>query len=171
MAEVIKSIEKTEVEAIIERCVQRVVLRQEGIAVTLSLFHLLPGHEGQLAITRDIPMRIQRRGVEMRMALGESRSRRVDPRLIKTIASAHAWYQYLISGRITSFSDIAVRHHMNKADVSRIINLAFPAPDFVEDIVSGHQPADLTAHKLLRQTELPLNWEEQRRVLGFCLGT
>lgn len=72
-----------------------------------------------------------------------------------------------LSGRITSFRDIVDRYHVDKGDVSRIINLAFLAPDGIEDIVAGDQPADLTAHKLLRETKFPLNWEEQRRVLGF----
>jgi len=45
--------------------------------------------------------------------------------------------------------------------------LAFLAPDIVEAILAGTQPADLTTQTLIRRTDLPLNWAEQRALLGF----
>ena len=47
-------------------------------------------------------------------------------------------------------------------------NCAFLAPDIVEAILDGRQPADLTVQKLLRS--LPLAWAEQRQRLGFRAG-
>jgi hypothetical protein len=43
----------------------------------------------------------------------------------------------------------------------------FLAPDIVEAIVAGHQPAELTVTRLIRLEDLPLSWAEQRRLLGF----
>ncbi|MBV9858628.1 MAG: hypothetical protein JO038_00770 [Alphaproteobacteria bacterium] len=37
----------------------------------------------------------------------------------------------------------------------------------VETIVSGNQPAELTAYHLIRQLELPIAWPAQRQLLGF----
>ena len=59
------------------------------------------------------------------------------------------------------------RQGLHKSDVTRVVTLAFLAPDIVEDIVAGQQPADLTTQRLLREIKLPLDWEEQRRVLGY----
>jgi len=43
--------------------------------------------------------------------------------------------------------------------------LAFLAPDIVQAIYEGHQPADLKVKAL--SAHLPIEWTEQRRVLGF----
>jgi site-specific DNA recombinase len=56
---------------------------------------------------------------------------------------------------------------MTGACISYRIKLAFLAPDIVEAIMAGQQPADLTAQKLIRNVDLPMDWVEQRRILGF----
>ena len=33
--------------------------------------------------------------------------------------------------------------------------------------MAARQPADLTAHKPIRHIELPIDWCEQKRLLGF----
>jgi hypothetical protein len=38
----------------------------------------------------------------------------------------------------------------------------------VDAIVSGHQPPDLTAHKLIRRVKLPTSWKAQKQLLGFA---
>ncbi len=45
--------------------------------------------------------------------------------------------------------------------------LAFLAPDIVEAILAGTQPVDLTAETLIKHTELPQAWAEQKALLGF----
>ena len=35
-------------------------------------------------------------------------------------------------------------------------------------ILNGNQPPELTARKLMDDTRLPLDWNEQRRALGFA---
>ena len=56
---------------------------------------------------------------------------------------------------------------MASAEVTRVIYLAFLAPDIVERIVRGGQPIDLNSKRLLAMAPLPMAWAEQRRVLGF----
>ena len=45
--------------------------------------------------------------------------------------------------------------------------LAFLAPEIVEAILAGTQPAHLTAETLTKHTDLPLSWTEQKTLLGF----
>jgi hypothetical protein len=52
--------------------------------------------------------------------------------------------------------------------VGRIIRLAFLAPDIVEAILDGYQPADLELERLMKG--VPIGWNEQRRALGFSRG-
>jgi len=47
----------------------------------------------------------------------------------------------------------------------RVLGCAFLAPDILEAMLDGHQPANLTLKKLTRR--LPLDWAEQRIQLGF----
>ena len=52
-------------------------------------------------------------------------------------------------------------------EISRVLALAFLAPDPIEAILSGNQPIELTARHLKRLKPLPLAWTDQRRMLGF----
>jgi len=45
--------------------------------------------------------------------------------------------------------------------------VAFVAPEIVEAIGRGQQPAELSAEILLNRVNLPLAWSEQRNVLGI----
>ena len=56
---------------------------------------------------------------------------------------------------------------MHHRDVSRILPLGLLAPDIVEAILAGSQPTDLTVSRLKRLSDLPVSWNQQRRVLGF----
>lgn len=42
---------------------------------------------------------------------------------------------------------------------TRVVRLAFLAPDIVAAILAGKQPAGLTANKLMADTRLPLAWQ------------
>jgi hypothetical protein len=50
-----------------------------------------------------------------------------------------------------------------KTHVAKLLPLAWLAPDLVELIVKGKQPAALTLHQLTAQP-LPLDWNAQRAV-------
>jgi hypothetical protein len=52
--------------------------------------------------------------------------------------------------------------------VSRILPLAYLAPDIAEAILAGRQPADLTVKRLRSLRELPAKWSVQRAKLGFA---
>jgi len=60
-----------------------------------------------------------------------------------------------------------VRENLDAGNLTRLISLAFLAPDIVTSILEGRQPAHLTAARLTRLYDLPLDWAEQRRALGF----
>ncbi len=46
--------------------------------------------------------------------------------------------------------------------------VTFLAPDIVEAILDGYQPADLELERLMKG--IPVGWNEQRRALGFSRG-
>jgi DNA invertase Pin-like site-specific DNA recombinase len=150
---------------LIDRFIRRVDLRQDGVCLTLSLASLLVPEVEDLTIIRDIPMRMKRRGIEMRLIINGTGPVRVDQPLLKTIVRAHKWFNDLVSGRVHNMAEIASMEGVDKSYVSRVVNLAFLAPDIIESIISGHQPADLNVEKLMKRTDLPLDWVQQRQLL------
>ena len=90
-----------------------------------------------------------------------------DPALIKAVVRAHRWFDHLVSGRTQSFADLAKSEGCSERYVSRLVPLAFLAPDIVEAILAGTQPVDLTAEALTKRSDLPLSWADQKASLGF----
>jgi hypothetical protein len=118
---------------------------------------------------RVIPARIKRRGVEMRLVLDgtETETTRPDPALIRAVARAHKWFDELATGRARSIGEIAENENVSDHYMSRLLPLAFLAPDIVEAIFAGRHPADVTAEALTKQVRLPIVWADQKALLGF----
>ena len=111
------------------------------------------------------PLRLQRRGPELRIVLQgpAAPSPKPDPLLLRRLIEARTWVaDYLDADQGLSLSAIARRAGANVGDVSRSLQLAFLAPDLVEAILDGSQPVALTSERLKRACELPLLWDEQR---------
>ena len=70
-------------------------------------------------------------------------------------------------GRARSFRDIARAEGVSEQYVSKLMPLAFLAPQIVERILAGTQPADLSIEDLIKRVDLPLAWDEQYALLGF----
>jgi hypothetical protein len=87
--------------------------------------------------------------------------------LLALLAKAQRWFSSLSSGRYPSVLAIAQEQGLASRDVTEVIYLAFLAPDIVQKIVEGEQPIGLGVKKLLAMTPLPMDWGEQRRLLGF----
>ncbi len=78
---------------------------------------------------------------------------------------AHSWKQQLFSGDAPTIKAIAEDEGVNERYVARIRRLAFLAPDIIEAILDGRQPADLDLDRVLNN--IPLAWMDRRRVPGF----
>ena len=90
-----------------------------------------------------------------------------DPQLCRLVARARLCFDQLASGEIPSVRIMAEHNGSHESDISRILPLAFLAPDIVEAILDGRQPVELTAESLKRLPALPTDWDAQRRLLEF----
>ena len=70
----------------------------------------------------------------------------------------------LDTGVHATLEDLARAKGVNATYVSRILRLTLFAPDIVEAILDGRQPAELQLDDLLKR--FPLEWEGQRNRLG-----
>ena len=87
----------------------------------------------------------------------------IDNTLVKAIARAFRWQAMLDNGTYGCIEDIARAERINGSFVSRVIRLALLAPDIVEAILAGRQPAALTLKGLTGP--FPVEWDRQREIL------
>ncbi len=144
-------------------------LSDEAITMKFSVFELarylypdlqIENHIEDISIL--IPMRIARRGQELRLIFAQSDNlspARIDNKLVGLIAKAEAAYNRLAS-------DAAIPR-TEKPHLVRLARLKFLAPDIVTAILEGKQPTLLTARKMIRATNIPLCWKQQRAFFGF----
>ncbi len=146
--------------------VERVDLSSDKITMAINLSAL--SSNTSTTVLHTVPTQIRRRGVEMRLVLNGlgAQAAKPDPALIKAVARAHKWFEDLRTGRARSFIEIAKNEGVSDRYVSHLMPLAFLAPDIVEAILAGTQPTDLTAEKLIKRTDLPMDWEEQKNLLA-----
>jgi len=122
--------------------------------------------EGLIEFT--VPKVLKRRGVEAKLVVSTAQGEIAAPdeNSIAMLVRAHRWLDQLAKGEIGSAREISRREKIDTSEISRIIRLAFLAPDIVEAVLAGRQPVELTPRHLMRG-ELPLEWHRQRRLLGF----
>jgi site-specific DNA recombinase len=144
--------------------IARAELRPETLRLTIALDPIAAVKE---ELTWDIALKIKRRGVEMRLVVESDRpvAARADPTLLKEIIRAHRCFDALLSGK-ASIAELAKSEGVDDRYISCVLPLAFLAPEIVESIVRGNQPADLNATKLVRRVDLALDWDSQKRQLG-----
>ena len=155
----------------IREFVSRIEISAKRLAVSISSQHLAsmlgisPAQDASL-YPLEIPVAFRRRGIETKMLVGEQSSGHADQNLISTIAQAHAWLNRLTSEELT-ISQLASDVKIDDGEISRILPLAFLAPDVARSIVEGSHPPELTARRLKRLKPLPSLWEDQRKALNF----
>lgn len=166
--------EATQAEAL-AGIVHRIELSPIRLRLMLSLAALLPSPAAapvwaEAVLTGEVPLRIQRRGVEMRLVIAgpSAGPAKPDPVLLKEVRRAHRCFAALLSGDAGSLAELARREGVSDRYLSRVLPLAFLAPDIVEAIACGHQPAELTAHRLIRTLNLPIAWAAQKQLLGLA---
>ena len=90
-----------------------------------------------------------------------------NPGLVRLLAQAHQMQRRLLQGEHASITAFAQQEQMTGSYVARLIRLAWLAPDIVQAILHGVQPPALTVMTLMLSGPLPMEWREQRRLLGF----
>jgi len=163
---------EAEAASALTRLIERVGLKKDGIQISIKL--PISSDEGrdvatpnEPALSRFVPMRMKRRGVEMRLIIdGDAASlARIDLPLLDATARAYRWSNDLLAGRARSIGEIARREHLTARHVRRVMRLAFLAPRIVEAIVEGRQPADLSTLAMTQRIELPPLWSAQQQAL------
>jgi len=89
--------------------------------------------------------------------------------LIRTIGKAFYWQKMIDTGEVANATELARRFRLEPGWVSEVLRMTRLAPDIIRAVLDGRQPRHLNLHALRgRQAEVPLDWDEQRRLFGFA---
>jgi hypothetical protein len=110
-----------------------------------------------------LPARLVHRGQEKRIILHGLDTTLPDPVLIRLVAHALSLRSAVLQGKREDLTDGYSKRHR-----WQLLRIAFLAPDIITAIVEGRQPPSLTGRRLLRATDIPLDWAVQRQFLGFA---
>jgi site-specific DNA recombinase len=171
----------------VRRVVRRVVVHPDRIEIEIGKKELRAVLTGDYAVSALRPAldqqkprpddvirlrvdaQVKRCGIEVRLVVpplstGKTLAHRV-PSLLKAVARGHDWYTRIVEGTASGRSSLSRQTELDDRYISRILKCAFLAPDIVEAILDGQQPADFSLERLRKH--LPLDWTEQRKQFGF----
>ena len=111
-----------------------------------------------------VPFTKRRRGNETKLTT-QCPNSCPDKTLIQTLAASHRWLKML--NQNLTIDEIAKREKRSSTYIRTRLHFSLLSPKIQTAIINGRQPTELTADKLARMT-IPIKWDEQERVLGFC---
>ena len=128
---------------------------------------LIAASNGSLTVS--LPIKLIRRGKCMAVTLPDGTT--IQPRpwddtptpRQQALARGHRWLEMLQSGQAQSLTEVAELEGMDRAYVSRMVNLTTLAPDIVAAILDETLPDHVTLFDLASGT--PLLWDDQRALL------
>ncbi len=185
IANCLQSSQVTTVKTTLMTILTRIEVGSSRIDIRVSragLANLLAGRTPDLAkarrkeaqptedlLTLTVPARLKRVGREMRMLVENADDRTpADRGLLRIVARAHDVQLRLMQNVDLTVHDVAREEHVSAAYIYSVLRLSSLAPDIVSAVVNGRNPPQLTAKKLMRLSpHLPIDWREQRKLLGF----
>jgi len=117
-------------------------------------------------VTVEVPFTIRKRGGRKQVITPDGASAWVSPRtridntMVKALARGFRWRKLLETGVYGTIEEIAAAEKINSSYVSRLLRMTLLAPDIVEEILDGRQPAEMTLAVLM--APFAVVWREQR---------
>jgi site-specific DNA recombinase len=165
-------------EDVLASCVRQIIIRDGKFELQFdrpALLGLLLGKpvesSGEDHIVIEAEAKLRRCGGEVRFLLPPDRAGKPKqvPSLIRAIARAREWVDRIVAGEIPNQRALAAATGYVERYISRVIPLAFLAPDITESVLEG---TSSEYHSLGDHLEdVPMVWREQRsRLLGQSSG-
>ena len=185
IAKEIESLTPDRIRAMLMTLISRVDIRPDCVEISVRRSRLVellgsdsielamqqgtPDNEAKDVLTLTVRARLQRVGREMKMLVENTDDQtEADPALLRIVARAHDIQERLMQKSGLTLHAIASQEHVTPGYVSRLLRLPSLAPDITTAIINGKNPPQLTAKKLMRLAlEIPVDWSEQRKLLGF----
>lgn len=166
---------------ILNMCIKTIQIACDGVELTLSKTGLISCllkeyvHDKKLQTSKQdnyqivIPAQLKRCGIESKLIVSDQTDDVPHQQTVRAIQDALRkglkWHHALLSGEATSMADIAKTEGVTRVYISRLIHLAFLAPDIIEAIFQGKIPLALSLTKI--KEGFPADWQTQREYLEF----
>jgi hypothetical protein len=159
---------------LVRRVLKRVEVSERLVRIQMDVAACLSDESGQVEAgtsdlrTVEVPFDFVRwrGGTQIVLADGsQALNDRSNGELIRAVARGHLWWNQLLCGNARTVAEVARRAGVTTRYARRIIRASFLAPDIIEAILDGKQPADLSVLQLRRP---PADWAEQRQLFGFA---
>ncbi len=131
------------------------------------MYEPIPTNDARTVTVR-VPISIRRRGGRKLVLAPDGTNlttalvcRRIDNAMVKAVARAFRWRDMLEKGDYATIREIANAEKINESYVGRLLRLTLLAPELVESILGGRQPAALQLNTLMKA--FPIRWSEQFR--------
>ena len=145
---------------------EAVMIQIRSAAVSSACAHL-PGEvtavDGGVEVTLPISLKHRQGATIIDGPGGAVVAGKVDRALVRGLSIARLWADRLAAKEATSLKAIASSEGYCKTYAARLMPLAWLAPDLVEQILTGRQPAAVSLGALTR-SPLPMDWDAQRRL-------
>jgi site-specific DNA recombinase len=117
-------------------------------------------------LTLHADARLTRTGRAMRLVhdSGKAAALRPDRSLSRLVAQAHGYWRELHKGEL-DIKALAAREGVSASWVTRVLRLAFLAPDVTAAILNGSQHGGIDARKLVATDAISAAWATQRKML------
>ena len=120
-------------------------------------------------VVLSIEAKLRRAGKGKRLIIENGAHAEVNQDLVDLIQEAFAIRNQLLSGSHDCIEAMSARLGMNKFRLTSLVRLSYLAPSVIRAFLTGRHPIALTPTRLLRLSkDLPHDWQEQRRFLGFA---
>jgi hypothetical protein len=165
-----------EMKSLVRDIVEQITVAADRIEIRLSRAKIaaaLEAGESQRPdldpIVLSIEAKLRCAGKGKRLVIENGAGAEVNAGLAAMIGKAFAIRNQLLSGSDASIEAMSGRLGMNKGRLASLIRLSYLAPEIVGALLAGRHPIELTPIRLLRMSKnLPQDWTEQRRFLGFA---
>lgn len=100
---------------------------------------------------------------------GPAETRAQDAHVLRAIARAWNWRRRIERGEASTIADIAKADNVSDRFVSRMMRLAYLAPDVLEKLLIHRIPPALSLNDLIAAADLP--WAEQMEAVFGSVGS
>ena len=140
-----------------------------GIAVRHAALQRTPSNEDDSLHVISVPVRLKQGNHAMRLVVRDQsiEAKTPDGALVALLVRSNHWFAAVRSGQHDSIASLAAEQRQGGRDITRTMYLAFLAPDIIETIARGEQPVGMGVRRLVAMSPLPMDWVEQRKVIGL----
>ena len=183
VAEALVSGQRSDIAPVLRSVVSRIEISSDQVALTVrpnGVLALLrgsgaaedpspntPAAEPGDPLVLSFALLRRRVGRDTRLLVDGEGEAHADPALVNLVIRVQAFRAKLLQSGEASLTDTARGEGISRSYLTRVARLAFLAPEIVCAILDGRQPAQLSVARLSRLAHLPLEWSEQRKLLGF----